>query len=128
MDILIKAAAIAVAGTVIALVVKKNSPEMALLLTVALSMTVLYLAFSAITEITGFLRSLASVSGLSPEVLTIVLKTVGVGVISKLASDICRDAGQASVASGIEFTGSVAAVFIALPLFKTVISMIDSLV
>jgi len=128
MDILIKVSAVAVAGVVVTLVIKKNSPEMALLLTITLALIALFLAFNVVSSITDYLKSLSDLAGVSPAVLTIVIKTVGIGVVSKLASDVCRDAGQASVASGVEFTGAVVAVYVALPLFKTVISMIESLV
>ena len=128
MDILIKVSAVAVAGVVVALVIKKNSPEMALLLTITLALIALFFAFTIVSTVTDYLKSLSDLAGISPAVLTVVIKTVGIGVLSKLTADVCRDAGQASVASGVEFTGAVTAVYVALPLFKTVVSMIQTLV
>ena len=110
MDILVKLLAVAVTGSVLGLVIKKNSPEMALMLTVALAIFTVVLSAQIISEILAF-----------------VLKTVGVAIVTKISADICRDAGQASVASSVEFAGSAVAVYAALPLFKTVVSMIDSL-
>jgi stage III sporulation protein AD len=127
MPILIKIAAIAVVGTVLGLVIKKNSPEMALMLTVSLAMAALYLAFDTIRGITDFIRTLADTCDISPEVLSIVFKTVGISIVTKLASDVCKDAGQGSVATGVELTGAVAALYLSLPLFKSVITMISSL-
>lgn len=128
MTILIKVAAIAVAGTVLSLVIKKNSPEMALMLTISLALVALYLAFDTIKEVTQFITSLADMAQISPAVLTVVIKAVGISVVSKLSSDVCRDAGQTSVASGVELVGAFTALYISLPLFKTVLSMIGSLV
>ncbi len=128
MSMLIKIAAVAVAGTVLSLVIKKNSPEMALMLTVSLALIALYLAFDTIREITDFIKSLADAARISPAVLTIVIKTIGVSIVTKLSADVCRDAGQSSVASGIELAGAFAALYISLPLFKTVMSMIESLI
>jgi stage III sporulation protein AD len=128
MTILIKVAAIAVAGAVLGLVIKKNSPDMALMLTISLALIALYLAFDTIKGVTDFITSLADAAQISPAVLTVVLKAVGISIVTKLSSDVCRDAGQSSVASGIELTGSFAALYIALPLFKTVMDMIKTLV
>lgn len=128
MTILIKVAAVAVAGTVLSLVIKKNSPEMALMLTISLALIALYLAFDTIKEVTQFIASLADMAQISPAVLTVVIKAVGISVVSKLSSDVCRDAGQTSVASGVELVGVFAALYISLPLFKTVLNMIGSLV
>lgn len=128
MTILIKIAAVAVAGTVLSLVIKKNSPEMALMLTISLALIALYLAFDTIKGITDFIASLANTAQISPAVLTIVFKTIGISIITKLSADVCRDAGQSSVASGVELAGAFSALYISLPLFKTVMSMIESLV
>ncbi|NLT15714.1 MAG: stage III sporulation protein AD [Clostridiales bacterium] len=128
MSILIKIAAVAVAGTVLGLVIKKNSPEMALMLTVSLALIALYLAFDTIKSVTDFIKSLADAAKISPAVLTIVFKTIGVSIVTKLSADVCRDAGQSSVASGIELAGAFTALYISLPLLKTVMGMIESLV
>jgi len=128
MAILVKIAAVAVAGTVLSLVIKKNSPEMALMLTISLALIALYLAIDTIKGVTDFITSLASAAQISPAVLTVVFKTIGISIITKLSADVCRDAGQSSVASGIELAGSFAALYIALPLFKTVMDMIETLV
>jgi stage III sporulation protein AD len=128
MPVLIKVAAIAVSGAVLGLVIKKNSPEMAIMLTISLALLALYLAFDTIKGVTEFITSLANAAQISPAVLTVVFKTVGISIITKLSADVCRDAGQSSVASGIELTGSFAALYIALPLFKTVMDMIGVLI
>lgn len=127
MAVLIKIAAVAVAGAILCLVIKKNSPEMALLLTISLALIAITLAFDVITGVTDFMKSLSETAQISPAVLSIVMKTVGISIVTKLASDVCRDAGQVSVASGIELTGAFTALYISLPLFKTVISMIESI-
>ena len=127
MEILIKIAAIAITGTVIGLVIKKNSPEMSLLLTISIAMVALYMASGIISDIVDFAGKLADASKLSPAVLSVLLKTVGISIISRLASDVCRDAGQTSVASGVEIAGCAAALYISLPLMETVFDMISSL-
>ena len=127
MELLIKAAVIAVVGAVITLVIKKNSPEIALLLAAALAFLTLYFAADAITRLMGFIESLSDTAQLSPAILSIVMKTVGIAILTKISADVCRDAGQSSVASGLELTGAAAALYVALPLMETVFSMINDL-
>lgn len=125
MDIFIKAAAISAVGAILALLIKKENPETALLLTIAAGCIILYFAFDIITNIIDFAENLADTTGLSSAVISIVVKTTGIAILTKLSSDVCRDAGQQSLASAVELTGSAAALYIALPLMKTVFSMID---
>jgi len=128
MDMLIRVMAIAVAGSVLGLVIKKNSPEMSMLLTISLAIFALYLAFEVITGVMDFIRSLSETVGISPTVLGVVLRNVGIAIVTKLSSDICRDAGQSTIASGVELAGTVTAIYVSLPLLQTVVSMVNSLV
>lgn len=128
MELIIKAAAIAVVGAVLSLVMKKTSPEMALVLAVSLAMLVIYIAVDAMKSLTDFVETLSDTANLSPAILTVVLKTVGIAILTKLSADICRDAGQSSVASGLELTGAAASLYVALPLMRTVFSMINGLI
>lgn len=128
MELIIKAAAIAVVGAVLSLVMKKTSPEMALVLAISLAMLVIYIAVDAMKSLTDFVETLSDTANLSPAILTVVLKTVGIAILTKLSADICRDAGQSSVASGLELTGAAASLYVALPLMRTVFSMINGLI
>lgn len=127
MAVLIKIAAVAMTGVILGLVVKKNSPEMALLLTIALALICLSLAYSVIKGVTDFVTSIADTAQISSAVMSVLLKAIGISIITKLAADVCRDAGQTSVASGVELGGAFTALYLAIPLFQTVINMINSL-
>jgi len=126
--LLLKVAAVAVAGAVIGLVIMKSSPDMTLMLGLVLSLAAVFVAVDLITSVVEFIRDLAEAANVSPAVLAVVFKTVGVSIVTRIASDVCKDAGQSSVASGVELVGSLTALYVALPLFETVVGMIRSLV
>ena len=128
MELLIKASGIAIAAAVIGLVLKKNSPEVSLMLAIAAGCAVIYMSAGAISEIISFLSELVDYTGITGDVLSIVLKSVAVAIVTKAASDICKDAGHSATASSLELIGSATVLYIALPLFETVIQMINSLV
>lgn len=128
MELLIKIAAIAVICAVLGLVLRKISPETAILLTMSAACTVLYFAADVLTEISDFLKTFSESVNIAPASISAVLKVTGIAVISKLASDICADAGQKSVSSAIEIFASAASVYVALPIIKTVFQMINSFI
>lgn len=128
MDILIKAAAVSVAAAVLALVIKKSSPDMALLLGLMTCCTVIEASLSVMSGITDFLYTLLDYTGLDGDALTIIMKSVAIAIITKLASDICRDAQQSALSSSLELCGSAAVLYIAVPLIKAVVQMINSLI
>ena len=128
MDMVIKAAAIGISGAALALLLKKTMPEMAFLLSVATAVVILLMALNKYLGISEFMSELVSASGLSSAVVSPVVKTVGIGLITKLSSDVCKDAGQITAGTVVETAGTIAAVTVALPLMKTVFNMINSLI
>ena len=125
---MIKAAAVGVTGAALALLLKKSMPELAFLLSCATAAVILLLALDGYLGISGFLSELVSASGLTGAEVSPVIKTVGIGLITKLSSDACRDAGQSTAGAVVETAGTVAGITVALPLMRTVFGMISSLI
>ena len=55
------------------------------------------------------------------------LKTVGIAIVTKIGSDLCRDAGESALAAALEFAGTVCALLTALPLLRAVLELIGEL-
>ena len=128
MELVIKAVGISVTAAVICLLLKKTNGEFVPMLAAAASAVVILMAAEAIKEIVDFITELSELSEISPTVIAIVLKTVAIAIITKIGTDICADAGQSATASCIELAGAVTAVYVSLPLLRSVISMVESLV
>ena len=122
-----RAVILGVVGSVFALVIKKGSPEVGMVLALAVTLLVVGLGIQIIGAILDFAGALQTAAGLSPALLTPILQTVGIGIVTRLASDICQDAGQGAIASALELAGTVAALYVALPLMQAVFQMIGGL-
>lgn len=128
MELILKAVLLSAVCAAGGLLLKKNNPELSILLVIATCCIVLYLAFGVINDIVDFIKELSKTAGLAPAAISVVLKTVGISIAAKFASDVCKDAGQSAAATSVEFLGSTAALYAALPLIKTVLSQISSLI
>jgi stage III sporulation protein AD len=128
MEIVLKAAAVGVVGSVLALLLRKYAPEMSLLLAMAVGLLIAGFFLRLAGDILEVARAAAEASGLSGAMLTPVLKCVGVGLVTHFAVQICRDAGQSSVAASVELCGTFAAVYVSLPLVRALLAMIGELV
>lgn len=116
-----QAAGICVIGALLALVLKKGSPELALLLTLAAGVTVMLLLSSALEQLTTFLQELADRGGMDQKLFIPLYKTVGIALVVKTGGNLCRDAGESALASVLETAGTVCALLVALPLLQTVL-------
>ena len=119
--------ALCVVGVILALVLKKTSPEQALLLVLCAAVAGLALLTDGLGELVEFLRELGERSGVSETLFVPLYKTVGIGLVVKVGGDLCRDAGDAALASVVETAGAVCALLAAMPLLRAVLELLMEL-
>ena len=124
---MIKTAAVCVPAALIAGALKKDSPVMSMLIALAAVCVITFSALGAVREISAFVGDVAEEAGVSNAVLAALLKTVGIALIARVASDLCRDAGLGAAASACELAGTAGALYAALPLMRGVFRMIREL-
>ncbi len=127
MDTIAKTAAVCVSAALLAVVIKKDSPAMALLLTLGAACFAAYFAVTALKDVTAAAAELATGAGMDGPVLSAVLKTAGIGITAAFASDVCEEAGMKAASSAVDLAGGAAAVAAAFPLVKTVVTMLGDL-
>ena len=128
MDFLIKGSIIGMLASVIGLILKKNVPEFALLLTLSAAVAILCFAFEILVQVKDFVYEVAERGAVSSALLSPVVKFAGISICAKLASDVCKDAGYAASASAVELVASAAALYAALPLMRAVLNMTESFI
>lgn len=122
-----KIAALAVVAALCAAVVKKQSPEIAMVLALAAGVMILLSCAQGLARVLDFLDGLAEFGGLSSAVVTPVVKVAGIAVVTRIAAEICRDAKEGGLASFVETSGTVLALLTALPLLTAVLSTLEGL-
>jgi len=128
MEYILKAAALAMTVSLVGLAIKKGSPELNALLALSAALAVIYLASGMLGEAVDFIREVSELPGVSPVSLNIVLKTMGIAIITRFSADVCKDAGQSALSSGLETAGAAAALCTALPLFRSVLHAVGALI
>ena len=126
MDIL-KLAAVAVTAALAALVLRRQVPELSVVLSLAAGLLLLGGAVEGAAAVRGTADALARTAGLSAGVWTPLWKTVGIGIVTRLAAAVCRDAGEGGVAAFLETAGAALALFAALPLIGTLFDTLEGL-
>ncbi len=127
MDTAARIVAVCLVGALLAVLLKKTSPDMALLLALAVCLGVLAALTKGLEEVVAFLRELLEWGGLSAELFVPLLKTVGIALISRTGGALCRDAGEGAMAGLVEMAGAFAAILVALPLFRAAWQMLEGL-
>lgn len=114
-------------GAVLAIVVQKQVKELSILMVIACCAIILALAARFLEPIVDFATELRILGQLDGDMVAILLKTAGVGLIAELASAVCEDAGEGTLGKMVRLCSSAAALYLALPLMTAVLTMIQGL-
>lgn len=109
-------AAAALVTALLALTLRGYRPEFALLVSLGGSVLLLLAALPYFADIVEFLRTASVYIGEAGDALRILFKTLGVAVVTQLAADLCRDAGESAMAGKVELCGKAAVLALSLPL------------
>ena len=127
METAVQAAGLCVIGAVLALVVRRGSPETALLLALAATAAVIALVVPLVGELWDFLRLLEDYTGVSRELFAPLYKTAAIALVVRAGGGLCRDAGESALAAVLETAGTVCALLAALPLMQAVLELLVEL-
>lgn len=127
MNDVIKVAAAGIMAAICAIVVRKQAPELAILLAVCAGAMILLLCSGALSSVLEFMDKLAEASGILPDLMVPLIKVTGIGVITRLSADFCRDAKEGGLATAVEAAGSLLALLTVIPLMSAVLSLLSEM-
>ncbi len=122
-----KVAILGVMAVLLAIPLKKDKSEFAMLLIMVSCLIIGTLAIWKIKDVIDFLRSLESYLGESSVYLKILLKMIGITYVAEFGSNLCKDAGYGAVASQIEFYGKLMILAVSMPILMTLFQTLTGL-
>ena len=127
METVLRVTALCLTGALLAVLLHRSGGEMALLLSLAVCGVAAMVLIEPLEELRDFWEDAAAWGELPVELFTPLIKTVGIALLSRTGSDLCRDAGEGAIASVLETAGAVAAIAVSLPLFRSAWELLRSL-
>ena len=112
----------------LAVLLRHQKPEFAMAVGVLTGIAVLLLIISKIVPVLDTLRDMLDAAGLPGEYGQILFKALGICLLTQLAADACKDAGESALASKAELAGKLMLLMLALPLFEKIAQLAASLI
>lgn len=112
---------------VLGLVLSRQSRETAVLLSLGVCCMVAYAAVSFLSPVLEFWQTLRQVGELDGAWLEILMKAVGIGILSEVAALVCSDAGNGALGKAIGILSAAAMLWLALPLLRGVLELVENL-
>ena len=126
MDIFLKVTAAILLSAILSLVLSKQGADISLLLTIAVSCMILIAALTYIKPILDFSCKLVTIGGIRTELLEILLKVVGIGMISQIAGLICADSGNQSLGKALQIMTIAVILCLSIPVLEEMLSLIET--
>ncbi len=127
-ELVFRAGCAAAVGSICALALRRYVPELALVLGVVTAGVVLVMMLGTFSQVQAGLEQLTGYAGLDEELTGPVYKVVVVAILSRLTSQVCRDAGEGTVALCCELASTFAALCAIVPLLRRVLELIGRLI
>ena len=125
MDIFLKATAAILVTTILYLTVAKQSKEVAMLIVIAGSCMVVLAAISFLKPIIDFINKIKNITKLDNGILQVIIKAVGIGIITEITCLFCNDTGNASLGKSLNVLSTAIILWISLPIFEQLIELLD---
>lgn len=119
----VKILAFCMIAAVFSLYLKNISPAFPVFITLFVSVSVVYICVINFLPYLDFFIEITSGTAFSSYV-KVLFKVCTIGIITRLASELCKDAGEASLASKALLAGKCAILVCALPVIKILFEQI----
>lgn len=127
MNDVLTVAALGTVSSICAVVIRKQTPEFALLLAICGGALIIVWCSGALTAVIDFLDELIEIGDLAPGIVAPVVKVTGIAVVTRIGADFCRDAKESALAVAVETAGSVFALLSVIPLMSAVLGLLTGL-
>ena len=101
--------------------------EMASLLALAVCVMLALTAGQYIRPVLDFVTELGEIGSIDGEMVEVLMKIVGIGILSEITVLVCADAGNASVGKALQFLSAVVMLSLSVPLFRSMIRILQEI-
>jgi stage III sporulation protein AD len=121
---IVKVVAFALMSLLIVLLFKDRRDDIAVEISLVAGILIFLFMITKVTAVLQFLQQLAVKANIDVVYLTTVFKILGIAYLASFCSEICKDAGQSSIASKVEFAGKILILVLAIPILMAVLQSI----
>ena len=122
-----KASALALIVSVLYQMVSGRNKEIGTLLLVLGSCVILITAISYIKPVFTFISKLQTLGKLNTQMLEILLKSVGIGLLAEIAILVCNDMGNSSMGKTLQVLATSVILWLSLPMLNSLLDLIGKL-
>ncbi len=110
------------------IILREYRPELAMQVSLVAGITIMLLVINQIAGAVNVITETAVGAGINLVYLQTLLRVIGIAYLAEFGAQVCRDAGEGSIASRIELAAKIIILVMALPIVVEVMETILRLV
>lgn len=118
---------LSIVAVIMILAIRPKNGEIALMLGIACSVIILLSILTQASAIIDTVNNIIAVSQISTSYIVILLKVIGICLLTEFAVNTCKDAGVQSIANNVSLAGKIMVTVTALPLYADILNTVLSL-
>ena len=128
MDIVLKICAAGITGLIVVSLIKSYKPEFTVEAVLCTSIILLWFALDGLQYAFTYMENLYGRLTFGKEYFPVILKVLIIAYATEFTSALCEDAGEKSIGTKVELAGKIAIFFAAIPVFSSLLNLLDSLI
>ena len=128
MAVILKICAVGITGLIIISLIKAYKPEFTVEAVLCTSLILLWCALDGLELAFTYMENLYGRLTYGKEYFPIILKVVVIAYATEFTSALCEDAGEKSIGTKVELAGKICIFFVAIPVFTSLLNLLDSLI
>lgn len=107
--------------------INKSNKDTSILITMAVCAMAIMAAASFLQPVISFVNKIQGIGKLDKDLVTTILKVVGVGIVVEIAVLICKDAGNETMGKTLQFVSTGAVIWLSIPVFEKLLSLLENI-
>lgn len=125
---IIQIVAISIIAVVLAVVIRQYRPELALQISVVTGLLIFFVVIFKMASVLDTLRAFTGRMNIDTVYISTIFRIVGIAYIAEFGAQVCKDAGENSIASKIELAGKVIILVLAIPILMALMELIIEII
>ncbi len=127
MSVFLKTVAGILTALILWITLNKQSKDYSVLLALTVCAMAVTAVITFLQPVVAFLQKIQAVGDLDQELLSVILKAVGIGLIGEISVLICKDAGNESMGKALQLLATVVILWVSIPVFEKLLSLLDKI-
>ena len=118
--LIFKVVSVAVIAVFLSVIIRQYRAEYSIFIVVGAGLLIWSMLSDTFSKAIDSMKIMLSGTGVDSDYISIVFKTLGICILTQIASDLCRDCGESALATKTELAGKIAILAVAMPMITSI--------